>query len=175
MFSKFLDFVKEEKHYDFDSSEQFLKSMGGRSFLNGMYRIFDEKSIPKWNDIVKKSFPKYKNQISVFGYDWLGRIFALNKASNTVLLFEPGTGDVFDIPANIVDFHNVEIVEFHEDSLLSEYFDEWFEANNNFVLPINKCVGYKVPLFLNGEDDIENLEVSDMEVYWEIMMPLMNL
>ena len=24
MFSKFLDFVKEEKHYDFDSSEQFL-------------------------------------------------------------------------------------------------------------------------------------------------------
>mgnify|MGYP001781141297 CR=1 FL=1 len=43
MFSKFLDFVKEEKHYDFDSSEQFLKSMGGRSFLNGMYRIFDEK------------------------------------------------------------------------------------------------------------------------------------
>lgn len=33
MFSKFLDFVKEEKHYDFDSSEQFLKSMGGRSFL----------------------------------------------------------------------------------------------------------------------------------------------
>lgn len=53
--------------------------------------------------------------------------------------------------------------------------EEWFEANNNFVLPINKCVGYKVPLFLNGEDDIENLEVSDMEVYWEIMMPLMNL
>ena len=117
MFSKFLDFVKEEKHYDFDSSEQFLKSMGGRSFLNGMYRIFDEKSIPKWNDIVKKSFPKYKNQISVFGYDWLGRIFALDKVSNTVLLFEPGTGDVFYIPANIVDFHNVEIVEFHEDSL----------------------------------------------------------
>ena len=175
MFSKFLDFVKEEKHYDFDSSEQFLKSMGGKSFLNGMYRIFDEKIIPKWNDIVGKSFPKYKNQISVFGYDWLGRIFALNKVSNTVLLFEPGTGDVFDIPANIVDFHNVEIVEFQEDSLLSEYFDEWFEANGNFVLPHNKCVGYKVPLFLNGEDDIENLEVSDMEVYWEIMMPLMNL
>lgn len=34
MFSKFLDFVKEEKHYDFDSSEQFFKSMGGRSILN---------------------------------------------------------------------------------------------------------------------------------------------
>ena len=61
MFRKFLDFVKEEKQYDFESSEQFLKTMGGKSFLNGMYRIFDEKSIPKWNDIVGKSFPKYKN------------------------------------------------------------------------------------------------------------------
>ena len=68
MFRKFLDFVKEEKQYDFESSEQFLKTMGGKSFLNGMYRIFDEKSIPKWNDIVGKSFPKYKNQISVFGW-----------------------------------------------------------------------------------------------------------
>ena len=44
MFRKFLDFVKEEKQYDFESSEQFLKSMGGKTFLNGMYRIFDEKS-----------------------------------------------------------------------------------------------------------------------------------
>lgn len=34
MFRKFLDFVKEEKQYDFESSEQFLKTMGGKSFLN---------------------------------------------------------------------------------------------------------------------------------------------
>lgn len=174
MFKRFLDFIKEG-YCDLENSEDFFKAMGGKSFLNGMYRIFNEKSIAKWNDIVEKSFPKYKNRINVFGYDWLGRIFALNKVSNTVLLFEPGTGEVFDIPTNIVDFHNVEIVESHEDCLLSEYFDEWFEANNNYILPVNKCVGYKVPLFLNGEDDIENLEISDMEVYWEIMMPLINL
>ena len=28
MFRKFLDFVKEEKQYDFEGSEQFLKTMG---------------------------------------------------------------------------------------------------------------------------------------------------
>ena len=28
MFRKFLDFVKEEKQYVFESSEQFLKTMG---------------------------------------------------------------------------------------------------------------------------------------------------
>lgn len=165
MFRKFLDFVKEEKQYDFESSEQFLKTMGGKSFLNGMYRIFDEKSIPKWNDIVKKSFPKYKNQISVFGYDWLGRIFALDTQRDVVLIFEPGTGEILNTEENFVNFHDSEIPQYHDACLASEFFNEWFEANGNFVLPHNKCVGYKVPLFLNGEDDIENLEVSDMEVY----------
>lgn len=74
------------------------------------------------------------------------RIFAVNKVSGTVLLFEPGTGDVFDIPANIADFHDVEIVERHHDNLLSEYFEDWFEVSNHFTLPGNKYVGYKVPL-----------------------------
>jgi len=63
-----------------------------------------------------------------------------------------------------VNFHDSEIPQYHDACLASEFFNEWFEANGNFVLPHNKCVGYKVPLFLNGEDDIENLEASDMEV-----------
>ncbi|WP_434798222.1 T6SS immunity protein Tdi1 domain-containing protein [Terrisporobacter vanillatitrophus] len=29
-------------------------------------------------------------------------------------------------------------------------------------------MGYKVPLFLGGEDDISNLEEIDMEVYWSV-------
>ena len=28
---------------------------------------------------------------------------------------------------------------------------------------------YKVPLFMGGEDSVENLEDSDMEVYWGVM------
>ncbi|MBQ6554892.1 MAG: DUF1851 domain-containing protein, partial [Firmicutes bacterium] len=31
---------------------------------------------------------------------------------------------------------------------------------------------YKVPLFLGGEDDIPNLELCDMEVYWGILSQL---
>ena len=175
MFSKFLDFVKEEKHYDFDSSEQFLKSMGGRSFLNGMYRIFDEKSIPKWNEIIGKTFPPAMGKIMVFGYDWLGRSFAIYNETDTVLMFEPGTGEAFDTDFNFYDFHNKEIPTNHLVCLASEYYEKWRKANNNYILPHNKCAGYKVPLFLNGKDVVENLEISDMEVYWEIMMPLINL
>jgi len=31
-----------------------------------------------------------------------------------------------------------------------------------------ECIGHKVPLFLNGSDTIDNYEVTDMEVYWEL-------
>ena len=30
------------------------------------------------------------------------------------------------------------------------------------------CVGYRIPLFLGGDDSLENMEVSDMEVYWDM-------
>ena len=143
--------------------------------MNGLYRIHNKNDVKKWNEILKRAFPKFKNGIQVFGYDWLGRNFALDTQRDVVLIFEPGTGEILNTEENFVNFHDSEIPQYHDACLASEFFNEWFEANGNFVLPHNKCVGYKVPLFLNGEDDIENLEVSDMEVYWEIMMPLMNL
>jgi hypothetical protein len=30
-------------------------------------------------------------------------------------------------------------------------------------------VGYRVPLFLRGQDDIANLELVDIDVYWTIV------
>lgn len=175
MFKKFISFVKDEKAANINSSKDFLSQMSGKRFLNGMYRFFLTDQVAKWNEIVEQAFPLYKNRITVFSYDWLGRIFALNKQTDTVLLFEPGTGEVLDIPVDIINFHDTEIVEYHEDCLASEFFHEWFIKNDKYILPNDKCAGYKVPLFLNGDDDVENLEVSDMEVYWEIMMPLIKI
>ena len=94
---------------------------------------------------------------------------------NGIITLKEGAGlnaTVKDIAENP---HNVEIVEYHEDSLASEFFNEWYEKQEHYVLKHNECAGYKVPLFLNGDDVVDNLEISDMEVYWEIMMPLINL
>ena len=175
MFKKFLDYVGCNNDTAFASEKEFFEAMNGASFLNGMYRMFKAEDINKWNSIVGESFPKYKDRFNVFAYDWLGRVFALNKASNTVLLFEPGTGEALDIPASFEDFHNIEIVDYSEDSLASDFFESWYSVSNNYNLKNNECAGYKIPLFLNGDDAVDNLEISDMEVYWEIMMPLMNM
>lgn len=175
MFEKFIDFVGYPQNGKINSVNEFCELLNGKCFLNGMYRLFKTGDIEKWTAITEQSFPLYNGRFSVFGYDWLGRIFGLSRETGTVLLFEPGTGEVLDIPASFEDFHNVEIVDYSEDSLASNFFSEWFQKNNKYQLKYHECAGYKVPLFLNGDDVFENLEVSDMEVYWEIMMPLMNM
>ncbi|MCD7835586.1 MAG: DUF1851 domain-containing protein [Lachnospiraceae bacterium] len=175
MFEQFKKFVGSDDEQQYTSANEFLASIQGKTFLNGMFRVFKVSEIEKWCKIVEQSFPAYKNQVDVFSYDWLGRIFALSKTEGTVLMFEPGTGEVLDIPADLVNFFNIEIAEHHEDSLASTFFNEWYETQQHYVLKPNECAGYKVPLFLNGDDVVDNLEVSDMEVYWEIMMPLINL
>jgi hypothetical protein len=175
MFSNFFNFVNVTDDGNTQSMESFLQKYEGQSFLNGLYRIFRLADVPKWAEITKKSFPWHKEEMLVFGFDWLGRIFVLDKAKSVVLFFEPGTGEMLDTEVSFIDFHNNEIPIQHDACLSSSFFHNWYKANQQYVLKYNQCAGYKVPLFLNGKDELENLEVSDMEVYWEIMMPLMNI
>lgn len=174
MFEKFLEYVGYKTDSDLNSEKEFRELLNGKSFLNGMYRLFKNDDTDKWVKITEQAFPMYKGRIDVFGYDWLGRIFALNKETKTVLLFEPGTGEVLNIPASFEDFHNIEIADYHEDSLASNFFNSWYSVADSYELKPNECAGYKVPLFLNGDDAVGNLEISDMEVYWEMMMSFMN-
>ena len=48
-------------------------------------------------------------------------------------------------------------------------FGDWARGNET-ALPLrhDQCVGYKVPLILGGRDEVDNLEVTDMEVYWSL-------
>ena len=174
MFSNFLKFVGNSSDNEVLSLEDFLHNYEGRVFLNGLYRLHKLTDVEKWTDIIKKSYPKFNGDIKIFGYDWLGRNFALDLNRNVVLIFEPGTGEILNTQVDFFDFHNNEIIESHEACLASNFFEAWCKATGDVTLSYDKCVGYKIPLFLNGKDEIENLEVSDMEVYWEIMMPLMN-
>ena len=169
MFEKFCKFMNVEVREGIDSPEAFLKVFSGASFKDGLYRIHNISDMAKWTEIVENAFPKYKGNILVFGYDWLGRQFAQNKQTGKILLFEPGTGEVLNIPVDLVALHDEEIAEYSEDSLASDFFEDWYGSENGCEIPHDKCVGYKVPLFLNGEDNLSNLELSDMEVYWDLM------
>ena len=175
MFNDFFNFIGINTKEDCIDYNDFLIKNAGKTFLNGMYRIHTTKNMIKWTTIITESFPEYKGSLIAFGFDWLGRNFVLDKTRDIVLIFEPGTREVLNTAASFADFHNIEIVKYHNECLASTFFNKWYESNCHYILKHDECAGYKVPLFLNGSDTIENLEISNMEVYWEIMMSLINL
>ncbi len=146
------------------------------SFGNGVYRVFDDTNIDKWKRIITEGYPDFENCFEPFAYDWLGNCFALDLRSRTkgnVLMFEIGTADVLEIPCNFMNFHEEEIPLYHDACLASSFFNNW-RINNKNDLQKDKCVGYKIPLFLGGTDTVDNLEINDMEVYWYICTAVKN-
>ena len=151
---------------------ELMSNYNGNSFGGGIYRLHNYNDMKKWNEIVSDAFSEFKERINCFGYDWLGRQFSIDKTrildgQAQILMFEPGTGEALEIPCSFIEFHNYEIPNYHEACLASEFFYDWIKNSNN-KLDKKSCAGYKVLLFLGGEDILENLEISDMEVYWSI-------
>lgn len=150
--------------------EEFLKSFSGCSFNNGLYRIHLLEEINFWSGLVGEAYPEFANRIYCFGYDWLGRQFALDKKrleSNEplILMFEPGTGEVLEIPVNFLQFHEDELVNYANEALALDFFNSWLSSG--YGAPgSGQCISYKKPLYLGGSDTLDNLELMDLEVYW---------
>ena len=156
--------------------EYLLGRYGGLSFAGGLYRLHALNAVTKWTGAVVQAFPNYKG-VECFASDWLGRQFALSAKHNAdgepgVLMFEPGTGQVLNIPANFLSFHANELPQFSEAALARRAYEDWL-ANGGARPSVDECIGYSAPLFLGGADEIANMEKTDMAVYWEIMGQLL--
>ena len=150
---------------------ELLSSSGGATFASGLYRLHGSGDIATWTKNVEATFPEYQGLIVCFGYDWLGRHFALDTRTSEgqwqILLIEPGAGEAMQIPVSFADFHNVELVEYASDALAEPFFMDWLSSGGVSPRP-KECIAYKTPIFLNGSDTIENLEVSNMDLYWHL-------
>ena len=173
MFKPFLRYFNEEIKtiYTGDLYADFISQLGGQSFGNGLFRSFSGENIAAWTKTVEEAYPDFKNLFRLFGFDWLGRCFAIDLRDGTqgnVLLFEIGTGYVLQIPCTLENFLNKEIPQNADACLAWSFFLRWQEYSNEPV-EYGDCIGYKIPLFLGGEDNLLNLEKSDMDVYWGVM------
>lgn len=173
MFDEFLIFFNEKTKIPNNGNglDLFLTFLGGKTFRNGLFNSFSKNQIEKWKEIVSEAFPSFSNKFNLFGYDWLGRCFGIDLRNNTrgnILMFEIGTNDVLEIPCSFDNFLNKEIPIYSDACLAESFFYEWINFSK---LPVKRgrCIGYKIPLFLGGMDTIENLEDSDMEVYWSLL------
>ena len=149
--------------------------LGGRSLAGGLYRIHQVAAAERWAAEVAEAFPNFAHRITCFGYDWLGGQYALDSARTDpsgqpmVLLFEPGTSEALALPVNLPQFHEVELIQEADAALAEPFYREWRAWSGDDVpLGLDECVGYRVPLFLGGKDEVDNLERTDAEVYWSL-------
>ncbi|MGE3799853.1 MAG: T6SS immunity protein Tdi1 domain-containing protein [Candidatus Kapaibacterium sp.] len=160
---------------DFDSAlTSLLSAFAGHYFNNGVYRVFAFAKGVEITSLVCEAFPTYEGAIYCFGCDWLGNPFAIEKereggAKKRVLLFDLGTGEVLEIPGDISAFHNETLIADADAAIEEELFNEWSaEVEVDASTLVDKCMGYVIPLFLGGVDDLENLQLSDLTVYIDI-------
>lgn len=173
MFESFLNFFDEKITCNIqgaDVYENFLKCLGGKQFGNGIFNTFEKDNLKKWTSIVEEAYPEFSGEFKLFAYDWLGRMFGITeqKDHEKVLMFEIGTGEVLEIPCDLFEFLNQEIPLYSNECLAMEFYKKWLRKKRKAV-SYGKCIGYKVPLFLGGQDVIKNLEESDLEVYWHVI------
>ncbi len=89
-----------------------------------------------------------------------------------VLMLEPGTGETLEIPATIESFHDSELIEYKDAALASNFYEAWLNCGGCSP-ETTQCVGYKVPLFLGGTDEVSNLQTVDLSVYWTLTAQLL--
>lgn len=143
-----------------------------RTFLEGAYRLHRSEDIERFTGPAISAFPAFSTRITCFGSSWLGCQFATDekrivKGERQILLLEPGTGEALEIPAGLDTFHSDELINKSDAVAAYSFFKNWLLEGGK-APRYNQCVGYRIPLFLGGEDQTTNLELVDFEVYWHI-------
>jgi Domain of unknown function (DUF1851) len=153
---------------------ELASRFAGCGFDGGLYRVHSNQTGRLGRQLAAEAFPEYAGRARPFGYDWLGRQFAIDLArvedgEPLVLMLEPGTGQALEIPTTFVEFHDAELVDEADAALAADFFEQWRSLHPDTIpLDPNACVGYRVPLFMGGADETDNLEVNDLDVYWTL-------
>lgn len=150
----------------------FFDRFEGSTFCQGLYRIPCKQDFGRVMLQAGSMFPHLKARILCFGIDWLGRIFALDKfRSNSgkaqVLRLDAGFAEAMEIPLGLIDLHESEFIDYPNDALSKEFYESW-RLKSDQTLLLSQCVGYKILPTLGGRDVVDNLEVTDRDVYWTL-------
>jgi hypothetical protein len=152
---------------------QLVKQFGGCVFEQGLYRIHSPDACETWSLAAGKAFPEFCGKLAIFGQDWQGNQFGIQAAGpSTVLLLQIGSGQAFEIADTLQQAHEVELVEFADEALSIRLWQEWLAADGT-IPKFHQCVGLINPLFLGGSNKVENLQLCDTEVYWDITSQLL--
>lgn len=84
-----------------------------------------------------------------------------------LILLNPGSGGVYELDGTIPELLDRQMVDAPDIFRAQDLFGDWRAVRPERTLS-GMCVGFKTPLFLGGDEAVENLEVIAEVVYWSI-------
>jgi len=147
---------------------ELFEKYPGTIFNDGLFKILSIGSFYLWTNLTFEYFKRFKGNSYCFAFDWLGRQYAVNYLKNktTILILDPATAEAFEVEKNIELFLNEDLVE-NKDYLFD--IEKYYHLRKMFShFKFEECFGFKQFLFLGGKDQVDNFEITDMEVYWEL-------
>lgn len=157
--------------FDDSSPDSWIAAVGGRSFGGGMYRVHTPESGVVADSWVASAFPAYEGRVACYGYDWLGRQFAIDTqrgAAEGSFMVEIGFAEVLWNPVSFDQMHGRDMADIANEIFAGDFLASWRKAGGK-VPGLSECVGYRKPPFLGGADELDNLQLTDLETYWTIM------
>ncbi|MFE2580324.1 T6SS immunity protein Tdi1 domain-containing protein [Streptomyces sp. NPDC059378] len=148
-----------------------LAEMGGVTLARGFYRFHTADSAVAANAACAELIRGFAGRYHAFAFDWLGRELAVDvragQADGAVIVVDPGGAEYLESDLPLSAWHDV--VAGEEDLLAYRFYMAWRATNPEVGdLGFDQVIGYKHPLFLGGADEVENLELSDRDVYFSL-------
>jgi hypothetical protein len=156
-----------------DHLSEFLAEFGGRSFNKGLLRTLECDEIGHWAELMSAVFPPFYGRVQPFAYNTTGAIFALNitRVRNDIPIvtyFDPMLGEAKNVDRTLDQTIEDGFLKSYDRFLGTAFYKDWVKAGGKPPAR-HQCIGMKVPLFLGGEDSVDNLELIDMDVYWNFL------
>ncbi|MGN6567879.1 MAG: hypothetical protein ACTHJ0_08000 [Flavipsychrobacter sp.] len=171
-FIQYEDVVRDYSLMDKTGFDLFSK-YEGCIIENGLFKFHTKGSSYIWTKYTSAFFKDYLNKIFCFGFDWMGRQFAVDLKIEMIYIFDSATGGAYQLDESLKDFLEKDLTIYREETFNIDFFDELYKIYKTEWV-FSKCFGFSIPLFLNGKDEINNYECIDMEVYWDTNYQLLN-
>ena len=155
-FSRFFDervHVKQNGEFHDDLVDQ----LGGRSFSNGLFKVFARNELEAWEENIVEAFPKQKGLFKLVAYDWTGVCYGVDMEEacdhyGKALIFDVSYFGVMEVPQTLQEFLNNMHHKRNKEILSVELYNEWLEKNP----PIGRgeCAGFKKPAVFKGKHEV---------------------
>jgi hypothetical protein len=154
---------------------RLLGSHAGVTLADGFYRFHTAESARRADVACATLVTGFAGRCRAFAFDWLGRELAVDfgkdGTGDLVICVDPGGGEYLTTDCPFDEWHDA--VAGEEDPLAYPFYEEWRVAHPDVgPLGFDQAIGYQVPLFLGGKDEVANLEIVSRDAYFEICTQL---